>query len=342
MYSESELSKAVEAGVIPAETASDFRYWAAQQRNMPAADEEHFRLITGFNDIFVAIAAIIALIAASAIGGGLLVAAAAWALAEFFTRKRRMAFPSIVLLIAFSGGVFSGLMGFLHSSLEPNMLLVSAIGFTTFGATYLHWRRFQVPIAIAAMTAALVGCVLALILSAIDEELHSDILMMLAAAAGICVFAFAMYWDMQDRARKTGKSDVAFWLHLLSAPLIVHPLFMKLGAFGGELSNISALLILAVYCLFGLIALAVDRRAILVSALAYVLAALASLFDEMDGLDDTIALTALIIGGALLALSAFWSHLRAALVSKLPESWRARLPVTHLDEDAGSGRITTG
>ena len=38
---------------------------------------------------------------------GLLVAVAAWPLAEFFTRKRRMALPSIILLLAFVGGVFA-------------------------------------------------------------------------------------------------------------------------------------------------------------------------------------------------------------------------------------------
>ena len=37
---------------------------------------------------------------------GLFVAATAWGLAEFFTRKRRMALPSIILLLAFVGGVF--------------------------------------------------------------------------------------------------------------------------------------------------------------------------------------------------------------------------------------------
>ncbi len=37
---------------------------------------------------------------------GLFVAAAAWPLSEFFTRRRRMALPSILLLLAFVGGSF--------------------------------------------------------------------------------------------------------------------------------------------------------------------------------------------------------------------------------------------
>ena len=38
---------------------------------------------------------------------GLFVAGTAWGLAEFFTRQRRMALPSIMLLLAFVGGVFA-------------------------------------------------------------------------------------------------------------------------------------------------------------------------------------------------------------------------------------------
>ena len=36
----------------------------------------------------------------------LAVAVTSWGLAEYFTRQRRMALPSIVLLLAFVGGVF--------------------------------------------------------------------------------------------------------------------------------------------------------------------------------------------------------------------------------------------
>lgn len=84
-------------------------------------DEEQFPLLTGFNDIFVTIAAVILLVAVAWIGqfvgpqierngpspvAGLFVAASAWGLAEYFTRERRMALPSIVLLV-FVGGVFA-------------------------------------------------------------------------------------------------------------------------------------------------------------------------------------------------------------------------------------------
>jgi hypothetical protein len=40
-----------------------------------------------------------------------------------------------------------------------------------------------------------------------------------------------------------------------------------------------------------------------------------------------IALTALVIGSALLTLSAFWTRIRSGLVRQLPGEWQARLPV---------------
>ena len=121
MYSETDLEAAVAGGVLTAEQAAAFRGFVASGRHMPAADEEHFRLLTGFNDIFVGIAATILLLAVGWIGqyagpkiehegpsflGPLFVAATAWGLAEFFTLKRRMALPSIILLLSFAGGIF--------------------------------------------------------------------------------------------------------------------------------------------------------------------------------------------------------------------------------------------
>ena len=71
-------------------------------------------------------------------------------------------------------------------------------------------------------------------------------------------------------------------------------------------------MVVGLYILFGLTALAVDRRALLVSALAYVLYALTELFKQFGAVELNVALTALIIGSALLLLSAFWHQARAA------------------------------
>ncbi len=326
---------------MPRDTADNFRSWVAGRRELPVADEEHFRLVSGFNDIFVAIAAIIALVAAGSIGGGLLVAAVAWGLAEFFTRKRRMALPSIVLLVAFVSGLFSGLGTILDASLADGFGSANVLGMLTIvllsvaGASYLHWWRFKVPIAIAAITGSLAMLALVWLLYALgmgNPDGDEPPLLLIIFCAGLAVFAFAMWWDVRDRERSTRRSDVAFWLHLLAAPLLVHPLFISLGAMDGDLGAGGTLLILLAYALMGVIALIVDRRAMLVSALAYVLVALAALLRTVGGIENDVAITALVIGGILLLLSAFWSNLRTVLVSRLPASWQARLPVTHFGD----------
>jgi len=345
MYTEADLQSAVAAGALSHEAAEALRAHAAGLRSAPIADEEHFRLITGFNDIFVTIAAVLLLAAAGGIGAaiapgiaGLLIAGAAWGLSEFFTSKRRMALPSIVLLLAFVGGVAAIPINILAEA-DPKMsgqaaaLLGAGIGVASGIAAWLHWRRFMVPITVAAGAGAVVATVLALVLAAIEPMVGEDrleaLLLPLVFLAGLGVFAFAMRWDMSDPARETRRSDVAFWLHLLAAPMIAHPLFNWLGVTEGD--NIgagSALGVLAIYMLMGIVALAVDRRALLVSALAYVLIAMTWLFREFGMVELNVAITGLVIGSALLCLSAFWSPIRAVVVEQLPTAMRTRLPLT--------------
>jgi hypothetical protein len=353
MYSDSDLEAAVAAGALSPDAASALRDYVASRSGGVAVDEEHFRLITGFNDIFVGIAAAILLFAVGWIGqaigphiggdgpspfAGLFVAATAWGLAEFFTRKRRMALPSIILLLAFTGGVMlTALTTFVlalgEARFEDNeqaiALVIAASAAVAAGATWLHWRRFRVPITVAVAALTLVGVVMALIASAVgDVPALENVMLVSALVLGLGVFLFAMWWDSSDRARETRRSDVAFWLHLLSAPLIVHPIFSLLGLTDGDATIGEALVVLGVYVLLGITALAIDRRALLVSALAYVLFALISLFREFGAVELNIALAAFVIGSGLLLLSAFWHGVRRSVVRPLPGALQARLPVT--------------
>ena len=75
MYSESDLEGAVAAGALTADQAANLRNFVAATRHTPMVDEEHFRLLTGFNDIFVGIAAVILLIAMGWIGQSIGIAA---------------------------------------------------------------------------------------------------------------------------------------------------------------------------------------------------------------------------------------------------------------------------
>jgi hypothetical protein len=357
MYSQTDLDDAVAAGAITAESAAALRAHIEQQRATSTVDEEQFRLITGFNDIFVSIAAAILLFAVGFIGqtlgqrvglafegdgpsflGPLGVAVTAWALATYFTAKRRMALPSILLLLAFVGAVFMTVgVGMALAIGEPPAdqealyigLVGSVSGLIAAAAAWLHWKRFRVPITVAAGAAAVSAIAVGLLVAALggDIEQSQDLVLGLVLALGIGTFLFAMWWDGSDRARLTRRSDAAFWLHLLAAPMIVHPVFTLLGLNDGTATIAEGFIVIALYVAMGLTALAIDRRALLVSALAYVLYALNEMFRQFGAVELNVALTALVIGSALLMLSAFWHQARAMVVRPLPEGLRDRLPL---------------
>lgn len=337
MYSESDLESAVAAGALSPQAVAALRAHVSTARSTPMVDEENFRLLSGFNDIFVAIAGVLLLVGGAWLGGEIhpavgsaVVAVLSWGLAEYFTRVRRMALPSIVFLLSFVGGVFGTLTsailgdGGLETGDRAGATIMAACAAVTVGAAWAHWRRFQVPITVAAGAAALVGVVASLLLAAIPdiERVIYPALFFL----GLGVFAFAMRWDMSDPTRTTRRSDVAFWLHLLAAPMIAHSIFAMLGLLHGEPGVGKALIVVALYVAMGLIALAVDRRALLVSALGYVIYAIITLFREFGAISMNVALAAFVIGSALLLLSAFWHNVRAIVIATLPATLGRRLP----------------
>ena len=339
MYSESDLESAVAAGVLSPQEVDALRTHVSAQRASSMVDEEDFRLLSGFNDIFVAIAGVLLLVGGGWLGGEIhpaigaaAIAGLSWGLAEYFTRQKRMALPSIVFLLAFVGGVFSALVaailgdGGLEAGDSASAAIVASCAAMAGGAAWLHWRRFQVPITIAAGAVALVGVSLSLLLAAVGDENIERVVYAALFALGLGVFAFAMRWDMSDPMRKTRRSDVAFWLHLVAAPMIAHSIFAMLGMLEGEPSVSKAIIVVALYVAMGLIALAVDRRALLVSALGYVIYAIIALFREFGAISLNVALAAFVIGSALLMLSAFWHSVRQAVLAMLPKAVGAKLP----------------
>ena len=190
MYSQTEIDEAVAAGALTPEAATALRTHIEQQRHQPTPDEEQFRLITGFNDIFVSIAAAILLFAVGFIGqwvgertgsaiddgpsflGPLLIATTSWSLALFFTAKRRMALPSIILLLAFIGSVFATagmvlVLGVGPDAIDNNPQLAGVLA--SFAAIAVSWALARYvfefdwnPSPIVPMAGAVSGALLAL------------------------------------------------------------------------------------------------------------------------------------------------------------------------------------
>lgn len=355
MYSESELDAAVKARLMTPATAAHFRTFVARSREAPAADEEYVRLLSSFNDVFVTAALMLALVGTAALCRQLFaapvvlffaVALLSWLAAEYFTIRRKLALPSFVLFLAFATGVLGAVFWGLAPafapgvtdldglrSLRPDRLWILATFVGLWAGSSAYWSRFRVPAAVA--VAAIGAGVAALLLL----QMAAPMAMLIHPYAGslilgLALFGFAMWWDMSDVYRQTRRSDVAFWLHLLAAALIVHSTFGLLGVSpsSDDVGAGGAIVTILLYLFFCLVALAIDRRAILVSSLLYVLAAFSTTLSWGVG-SAPLAMTvsAIVLGFGLLTLSVWWTRLRQALMPKLPAGLRAQLPRADLD-----------
>jgi hypothetical protein len=329
------LEAAIAAGVIDRATAERLEPYLANGGHLPDTadpDDEKLRLVTGFNDIFVTIGLVLFLGALTFLINSVnellaapAVAAASWALAEFFTRRRRLALPSIVLLVSFVLAVFLAVVTVLDGrslgDTAPGIIIAGAV-FAALGA-YAHWVRFHVPITVAAGVAALATMLLALC-ALVAPGFMENYLALVFLPLGLVVFALAMWFDSSDLKRQTRRTDIAFWLHLLAAPLIVHPILMPIMADDASLG--AAIQVMAVFAFLAVVALVVDRRAILVSSLAYLAYAAGTLITAAGLESSSFAISALAVGAVVLMLSAAWRPLRRAFMGLLPETLRQRLP----------------
>ena len=311
------------------------------RRGTAGADEEQFRLLTGFNDIFAAIAIALLLVAVAGIASlvsqlavAVAIAALSWVLAEYFTRTRRMALPSILLLLSFVGAVLAATMIVISGAAS---LAGSGVGTAALvagsllgaGAAAAHWWRFRVPITIAAGAAsaslAVVGTAGG-ILSPAFGLVGVDLTAFVILICGAGVFTLAMWFDSRDPARVTRRSDVAFWLHLLAAPMLVHALFTGTGLADSSGRPAAPSITVLAFVLLTLVALAIDRRALIVSALGYAIFAVQALVGQGGAIPVGSSMGLLIIGLMLVLLSAAWRPARGLLLRLLPQDWRSRLP----------------
>ena len=353
MISARALDRAVEEAVVTRDQAERLREIEAAL--VPVAgrepvDEESLRFVTGFADIFVTIGLLLflgalAFLMDAGTGSTLMfagLAACSWVLAEFFTFKRRMALPSIVLLVVFVGAVlilslqiFGSLIPAAHAIPSrywfvptPNPGALAAAAVVTVAMASLHYVRFGVPITIAAGAFALCLLLFALV-AVLNPTMNETVFNVTLLLSGFAVFALAMWFDTSDPGRETRRTDIAFWLHLLAAPMIVHPLIRGLlHGLDGPMTTGAALGILWIFLLLGAVAVIIDRRAILVSGLVYAGIAFGTVIRSLGftGSSFVTPIVLLSLGAFILILSAGWQPLRRAIMRRLPTEMSRRLP----------------
>ena len=334
-FGRAELEAAVAKGVLDRSAADNLTEFLVQNRSAASdPDEERLRLITGFNDIFVTIGIALFLgalyyLLGYGLQGSLGVAAASWGLAEVFTKRKRMALPSIVLLVTFVLSCTVSSWHFFAPNIETmnfydGKLPGLSIGLAAVGASALHWFRFHVPITIAAFAAGLVAIATTLV-NSVNETLISSYPVAVFTPLGIAVFLAAMKFDMSDRNRVTQRTDIAFWLHLLAAPLIVHSIVYPLMA-ESALSAGTSIAVLSLFAVLSFVALAIDRRALLVSSLLYLGYANSQILTWSGVGSESFGFSVLIVGGTVLVLSVAWQPLRRLVLQILPAAIRDLVP----------------
>ena len=288
-------------------------------------DEEDIRLTTGFADIFTAILLVVGgVLLASLAGfvGGIAIVGAAFLLGKPLVERRRFAAAGNVLAVGAALGTGATLGGVLGLGVLIPVALVS----------YAFWRVHRVPLALALVWLAGAGLITGLQLldsfDRFDRAAGGPALL-----AGLVLFGAGMWYDSQDRLRRTRMTDVAFWLHLTAAPLLVHGFFSLSGAgqFGAT-DQVRPLFVLVTFAVLAVISLLIDRRPLLASSFVYLVAATYSLIRAASATatvgsrELAAAMAPAVIGVLLLFLAAGWTPLRALLLRGVPDNLARYLP----------------
>ena len=259
----------------------------------------------------------------------------AWLLAEYFCGKRRLLLPSMALAIIItwaSGVLAAGLASFMvdpvieaghvESGMNPWEILtgLSYSGFAAaVAAAGLFFWRFRLPFSLFLLAGAIAG----LFYTAVAQfagigQVGSGAAMLVV---GLATLGTAIAFDMRDPTRSTRSSDHAFWLHMAAAPQIILGVRgLLLGSGFAPASTAEATMMLVVLIAFAVLSLALNRRALIVSGLVTFATTLWVLVNEFGGGGvNTLMLTALIIGGAIVLLGGGWRTARRGLLKVFPQ-----------------------
>ncbi|MBA2126199.1 hypothetical protein DLM45_08185 [Hyphomicrobium methylovorum] len=348
-----DLQAAVDAGVIDAAQAEKLRALRANNPNVPReatqigpdgepalADEERFRFLNGFNDVFLTIGVLLvagAFLSAAAPAFSLSIVAVAavtfWLLSELLVRRLRAVLPGMVLAVLFTVFAAAAVVIQYHAQIfaDANRDLYSDLVFwrnpTLLFATpaliaaTLYYARFRLPFALA-----LIACFGYFVLNWLIAATTGWTL--LAFGYGLALFAIALVYDSHDKERRTRLSDCAFWLHLVAAPMIVSPVLAMVKESTNGPSTSGAVLLTVL--ILGLIALLIDRRAILVSSLfaftiaVYDILSRGDISQSATGIPSSFVMTLACVGGFVLLLGVFWHPIRKRLLSLFQSTGLAR------------------
>jgi hypothetical protein len=342
-----DLRAAVAAGIVTEAQAASLSALVSSRAGRRAAlpqEDEPFEFFRGFSEIFISIGLVILLSGVTALlmasGGFALMTAVplasagiAWWWATYFTLKRRMTLPSMVLASAYGLGVLI----FVFTILRQGGLDERAIGIAGFLlsalAMVLWYRTFRLPFAAFLTGAFALGAIYAFTASASDvvgllggggiQSLfdlgESPAFATATLIFGVGAFLVGMWFDTRDPFRQGRHSATAFWCHLLAAPALVNTVAVTLLNGGGIGFLAVALVLITV------LALVIDRRSFLTAAIVYIAIVISWVMGANGGTNWIFVL--LLLGTFITAIGTWWVQLRGWLMGMLPDfPGKSRLP----------------
>jgi hypothetical protein len=308
-------------------------------------EDEPFELFRGFAEIFVSTGIVLLmsgfLALAWIIDGPLLpalVAGLCWLFALYFTRRRRMALPSIVLATGYAFGA-AGLVGYVlamaFGETEPPRLVFLIFALAMLAALGAYFRAFRVPFVAFLAGLAAAGVVFFLVdlvlpfgempttAEALFDLRHGSGLPVATLIFGLAALAAGLWCDMKDPLRLGRWSATGFWCHILAAPALVNTVALTAYNAGGLAGHLMLALALAAVAV---LALAIDRRSFLTAGLVWLGVLIAWALRDGDG-SLSIPLLLLVLGAFVTAAGTWWADLRSALMRALPDfPGKHRLP----------------
>ena len=360
MFDRSDIKAAQEAGILSKDQASRleaFLMARADPATPVATEGENLRFLNNFNDIFVTIGIVILAMGLTAVTGIffgpqafsiatganpsmagaiilLPVAAVMWLLAEYFSRRRRMLLPSMALITIFTlytglsiGAIASGITGLNAETVESftgawktvgNMGIWGFLG--CLAAAVLAWWRFRLPFTLFLIALAAAG--VAYTFFGFFGNIGYVLGGLMSLLIGALTLLAAIWFDARDPDRITRNADNAFWLNVAAAPQIIFGLRgMVTGSGVGVPHGMEAFLMIACLVGLGILSIALNRRALIVSGLLAFWLSLGSIVTSMGwNATHTFMISAVLLGTGIVLLGGGWHTARRIVLGWMPKA----------------------
>jgi len=316
MISRNILQKAVNKNIINADQLEPLYQFLNTDdlEQIVESREEPLKFIRSFGDVFITLGVILLAVSinmANLAGYYAVIPVIGFVLvAEWLVRVRRLALPGIAILLSILFFVNEAIV------LDNETTTVSSLAIISL-TSFLFYLRYKMPFSLLPLSAASVAIGI--------NQVGLDTLKtpIIFAGFGLMVFIVALWFDTKDTKRISHLSDSAFWLHLLAAPLIVHGAMVTMLVSEQPLFSSLAkeVFIFVFFAAFFMLALFIDRRAMLISTQLYVIYALTQILqDNMNSAQDVMIYILIVLGLFVIYFGAYWYKTRRFIFGFLSES----------------------